>query len=87
MDIAHATINGLGRFMDRLARMKATIGYGASCNRVFPASEKFDQIPCSPATRSSNEAGDFCLWHQPDLETASAIWALLEVKADIIGSL
>jgi hypothetical protein len=22
--------------MDRLARMKATIGYGASCNRVLP---------------------------------------------------
>ena len=36
VDIAHVTINSIGRFMDRPARMKPTIGYGASCNRVLP---------------------------------------------------
>src|SRR4029077_4543038 len=36
VDITHATINSIGRFMDRPARMKATIVYGAPCNRVLP---------------------------------------------------
>jgi hypothetical protein len=35
VDIAHVAINSIGRFMDRPVRMKATIGYGASCNLVL----------------------------------------------------
>jgi hypothetical protein len=36
VDITHATINSIGRFIDRLVRMEATIGHGASYNRVLP---------------------------------------------------
>jgi len=36
VDLAHAAINSIGRFENRPARMKATIGYRAPCNRVLP---------------------------------------------------
>ena len=45
VDIAHVTINSIGRFMDRLARMKATIGYGASYNRVLTRVRKVRPDP------------------------------------------
>jgi hypothetical protein len=49
VDITHATINSIGRFIDRLARMKATIGYGASYNRVLPRVREVRPDPCSLA--------------------------------------
>jgi hypothetical protein len=36
VNFTHAAINSIGRLENRPARMKATIGYSASCNRVLP---------------------------------------------------
>ena len=48
LNVEHVTINSIGRFMDCLARMKPTIGYGASCNRVLPRVREVRPDPCSP---------------------------------------